>query len=162
VLSHLRKCALWVHALIPRPFGRRNSRPSRRILPHWTSGGIPAGDHLLGRQPLSLSAPSSRAREVLPAGVSGRLDAQWRLRSEDHWNYVGWAMENFRELPRFSRMSVEQIFEAMFPGLLLLILFVVIDCAKPSHGFEQPRTVYGSFRKQTLRVQSVDRASNTT
>jgi len=33
------------------------------------------------------------------------------------WNYVGWAMDNFRELPRFSRMSFEQVFEAMFPGL---------------------------------------------
>ena len=38
------------------------------------------------------------------------------------WNYVGWAMENLRELPRFSRMTIEQIFEAMFPGLRVVHL----------------------------------------
>jgi LPS sulfotransferase NodH len=38
------------------------------------------------------------------------------------WNYVGWAMENFRELPRFSQMTTEQIFEAVFPGLSVVHL----------------------------------------
>jgi trehalose 2-sulfotransferase len=38
------------------------------------------------------------------------------------WNYVGWAMENFREMARFSRASVEEIFEAMFPGLRVVHL----------------------------------------
>jgi LPS sulfotransferase NodH len=33
------------------------------------------------------------------------------------WNYVGWALENFRELPRFSNASTEAIFQEMFPGL---------------------------------------------
>ncbi len=33
------------------------------------------------------------------------------------WNYVGWATENFREMPRFSRARVEEIFAVMFPEL---------------------------------------------
>ncbi len=33
------------------------------------------------------------------------------------WNYVGWAMETFQEMPRFSRARVEEIFAAVFPGL---------------------------------------------
>jgi trehalose 2-sulfotransferase len=33
------------------------------------------------------------------------------------WNYVGWAMENFRELPRFSDATTEEIFASVFPGL---------------------------------------------
>ena len=31
------------------------------------------------------------------------------------WNYVEWAMENIRELPRFSQITTEQIVKAMFP-----------------------------------------------
>ena len=33
------------------------------------------------------------------------------------WNYVGWAVEKFQEMPRFSRARVEEIFAEMFPGL---------------------------------------------
>jgi LPS sulfotransferase NodH len=43
-----------------------------------------------------------------PNGVFG---AKWM------WNYVEWAVENFRELPRFADASIEEIFGAMFPGL---------------------------------------------
>jgi trehalose 2-sulfotransferase len=38
------------------------------------------------------------------------------------WNYVGWAIENFREMARFSRASDVEILEAMFPGLLVVHL----------------------------------------
>lgn len=43
-----------------------------------------------------------------PNGVFG---AKWM------WNYVGWALENFRELTRFSNASIEAVFHEMFPGL---------------------------------------------
>ena len=43
-----------------------------------------------------------------PNGVFG---AKWM------WNYVAWALESFRELPRFSNASIEAIFHEMFPGL---------------------------------------------
>jgi trehalose 2-sulfotransferase len=33
------------------------------------------------------------------------------------WNYVGWAVDNFRQVPRFSGASTEEIFHEMFPGL---------------------------------------------
>jgi LPS sulfotransferase NodH len=33
------------------------------------------------------------------------------------WNYVGWAMENFREMLRFSVATTEEIFASVFPGL---------------------------------------------
>ena len=84
VLPHLSQCAFWLHSLVPRSFGYWNSRPPGRIFPHWTSGGISAGDYPLGGQPLGSSARSSRARAVPPACVSGRLDVQCRLRGEDH------------------------------------------------------------------------------
>ena len=77
------------------------------------------------------------------------------------WNYVGWAMENLRELPRFSRMSVEQIFEAMFPGLRLVHLIRrdrlrqaiswlraaedgvwVVSETEPAHPIRSPRFQY--------------------
>jgi LPS sulfotransferase NodH len=38
------------------------------------------------------------------------------------WNYVGWAVENFRELPRFAHATVEDVFTAMFPGLRVVHL----------------------------------------
>jgi LPS sulfotransferase NodH len=33
------------------------------------------------------------------------------------WNYFGWAMENFRELPQFSEAPTEDLFASLFPGL---------------------------------------------
>lgn len=36
------------------------------------------------------------------------------------WNYVGWAMENFREIARFSRASNEELFGFIFPGLQVI------------------------------------------
>ena len=38
------------------------------------------------------------------------------------WNYVGWAVENFRELPRFAEAPVEEVFTAMFPNLRVIHL----------------------------------------
>jgi len=48
-----------------------------------------------------------------PNGVFG---AKWM------WNYVGWAVENFQELPRFAYATVEDIFTEMFPGLRVVHL----------------------------------------
>jgi LPS sulfotransferase NodH len=36
------------------------------------------------------------------------------------WNYVGWAVENFREMARFSRASNEELFGFLFPGLQVI------------------------------------------
>jgi trehalose 2-sulfotransferase len=33
------------------------------------------------------------------------------------WNYVGWAMENFREMSHFSQARTEELFASLFPGL---------------------------------------------
>ncbi len=36
------------------------------------------------------------------------------------WNYVGWAMDYFREMPRFSQASTEELFASAFPGLQVI------------------------------------------
>jgi LPS sulfotransferase NodH len=36
------------------------------------------------------------------------------------WNSVGWAMDNFREMPRFSQANTEGLFASLFPGLQVI------------------------------------------
>jgi trehalose 2-sulfotransferase len=36
------------------------------------------------------------------------------------WNYVGWAMKNFREMLRFSQASTEELFASLFHGLQVI------------------------------------------
>jgi LPS sulfotransferase NodH len=38
------------------------------------------------------------------------------------WNYVGWAMENFQEMPQFSEARTEDLFASLFPGLQVVHL----------------------------------------
>jgi trehalose 2-sulfotransferase len=35
-------------------------------------------------------------------------------------NYVEWAMDNFRQMPRFSHASTEELFTSLFPGLQVI------------------------------------------
>jgi trehalose 2-sulfotransferase len=36
------------------------------------------------------------------------------------WNYVEWAMDNFREMPLYSQASTEELFASLFPGLQVI------------------------------------------
>ncbi len=82
--------------------------------------------------PLEAFAPGATFWEDGPLarqhGVSGReefLQLVYRIGSTPNgvfgakfmWNYVGWAVENFQEIQRFSRSTVDEIFAHMFPSL---------------------------------------------